>query len=73
MGYRLPSLYPAAIPVAPGDMLIFATDGLRSGFVDDVPLEDAPQQIAEHILERYGRDTDDALVLVARYLGGGED
>jgi len=73
MGYRLPSLYPAVIAVAPGDTLTFATDGLRSGFVDDVPLNDAPQQIAEHILECYSRGTDDALVLVARYLGGGED
>jgi hypothetical protein len=69
VGYRLPSLYPVVISVAPGDALIFATDGLRSGFTEDVPLKDAPQQIAEHILEHYGRGTDDALVLVARYLG----
>lgn len=73
MGYRLPSLYPAVIPVAPGDTLIFATDGLRSSFVEDVPLNDAPQQIAKHILECYSRGTDDALVLVARYLGRSED
>ena len=69
VGYRLPSLYPVVISVAPGDTLIFATDGLRSGFTEGVPLSDAPQQIAEHILEHYGRGTDDALVLVARYIG----
>jgi negative regulator of sigma-B (phosphoserine phosphatase) len=68
VGYRLPSLYPVVISVALGDTLIFATDGLRSGFAEDVPLNDAPQQIAEHILEHYGRGTDDALVLVARYV-----
>ena len=73
MGYRLPSLYPVVIFVALGDVLIFATDGLRSGFTEDVPLNDAPQQIAEHILEHYGRGTDDALVLVARYVGDGGD
>ena len=69
VGYRLPSLYPVVISVAPGDVLVFATDGLRSGFAEDVPLNDAPQQIAEYILEHYGRGTDDALVLVAHYLG----
>jgi negative regulator of sigma-B (phosphoserine phosphatase) len=73
VGYRLPSLHPVVIPVVPGDTLIFATDGLRSGFTEDVPLDDVPQQIAEHILERYGRETDDALVLVARYVGGAEN
>jgi len=73
LGYRLPSLYPVVIPVAPGDTLIFATDGLRSGFIEDVLLNDVPQQIAEHILEHYGRETDDALVLVARYIGGAEN
>jgi negative regulator of sigma-B (phosphoserine phosphatase) len=71
LGYRLPSLHPVVVFVAPGDVLIFATDGLRSGFTKDVPLKDAPQQIAEYILEHYGRGTDDALVLVARYVGDG--
>jgi serine phosphatase RsbU (regulator of sigma subunit) len=73
VGYRLPSLYPIVIPVVPGDTLIFATDGLRSGFTEDVPLNDVPQQIAEYILEHYGRDTDDALVLVARCVWGAEN
>ena len=72
VGYRLPSLYPIVIPVVPGDTLIFATDGLRSGFTEDVPLNDVPQQIAEYILEHYGRGTDDALVLIARYVGDGD-
>lgn len=72
VGYRLPSLYPVVISVARGDTLIFATDGLRSGFTEGVALNDAPQQIADHILEHYGRGTDDALVLVARYIGRAE-
>lgn len=33
-------------------------------------VHDRPQQIADHILARFGKVTDDALVLVARYLGG---
>jgi negative regulator of sigma-B (phosphoserine phosphatase) len=70
VGYHLPSLYPAVHPVYPGDTLVFATDGLRSGFPEGVALEHSPQQIADHLLGTYGRGTDDALVLVARYIGG---
>ena len=69
VGYHLPSLYPVVLPVSSGDTLVFATDGLRSGFTEGVALNDSPQQIADHLLANYGRGTDDALVLVARYVG----
>jgi serine/threonine protein phosphatase PrpC len=69
VGYHLPSLYPAVHSVYPGDTLIFATDGLRSSFAEDVMLDDSPQQIADHLLDSYSRGTDDALVLVARCVG----
>jgi negative regulator of sigma-B (phosphoserine phosphatase) len=69
VGYRLPSLYPSVLSVYPGDILVFATDGLRSGLTEGVALGDSPQQIADCLLEAYGRGTDDALVLVARYVG----
>jgi serine phosphatase RsbU (regulator of sigma subunit) len=69
VGYHLPSLYPAAIPVASGDVLIFATDGIRDGFSDGLPSASAPQQMAEQILAAHARGTDDALVLVVRYVG----
>jgi hypothetical protein len=32
-------------------------------------MTESPERIATDILARYARDTDDALVLVARYLG----
>lgn len=71
VGYQLPPLHPAVFSVAPGDTLVFATDGVRSGFADHrLRLEDPPRTIAEGILAGYGRKTDDALVLVVRYLGG---
>ena len=73
VGYNLPSLYPVVHSVYPGDTLVFASDGLRSGFTDGVILDDSPQQIADHLLENYSRGTDDALVLVARYIGGGAE
>lgn len=69
VGYQLPSLRATVIPIASGDLLLFATDGIRSGFADRVAVSDPPQQIADHILTRFSKDTDDALVLVARYLG----
>jgi len=60
---------PWVIPVLPGDLLVFATDGIRSGFAEDISRRDTPQQIADLLLSRYGKGTDDALVLAARYLG----
>ncbi len=69
VGYQLPTLRPATLPVEPGDTLILATDGLRSVFADDLALGEAPQQMADRIFAEYRRGTDDAMVLVARYLG----
>jgi negative regulator of sigma-B (phosphoserine phosphatase) len=71
VGYHLPSLYPVVHPIYRGDVLVFATDGLRSNFIEGVVLGDSPQQIADHLLKAYGRGTDDAVVLAARYVGGG--
>ncbi len=70
VGDSLPRLSASVLQIGFGDTLIFATDGIRPGFADNVNLEDSPQQIANHILAQYGRETDDALVLVARYLNG---
>ena len=70
VGSELPRLHPVVLPIAPGDMLVFATDGIREGFAEGLPSEAMPQQLADQILARHGKGTDDALVLVARYLGG---
>ncbi len=73
VGYRLPPLRASVLPVAPGDTLIFVTDGIHSSFAGDLALaasSHAPQQIADDILSRHGRQTDDALVLAVRYRGG---
>jgi negative regulator of sigma-B (phosphoserine phosphatase) len=70
VGVHLPALAAAIVPVARGDQLIFATDGVRGDFaVRPLPGGDVPQQLADHILTKWGTRTDDALVLVARYLG----
>lgn len=69
VGHQLPPLRAVVVPVASGDMLIFATDGIRSGFVQGLMLSDPLTRVANRILALYAKDTDDALVLVARYLG----
>ena len=63
-------LHTMTVPVARGDTLIFATDGVEASFADSLVPVGAPQDIADRILAEHGRPTDDALVLVARYLGG---
>ncbi len=70
VGMQWPSLRTSVIPVAAGDTLVLATDGIRSGFAEGLVLENPPQQIADSILARDVKGTDDALVLVARYRGG---
>jgi phosphoserine phosphatase RsbX len=70
VGVHLPALTGAIVPLAPGDTLIFATDGVRSEFLDETRAHrEAPAVLADRILGRYGRGTDDALVMVVRYLG----
>jgi negative regulator of sigma-B (phosphoserine phosphatase) len=70
LGDHLPRLTASVIQVSAGDLLVFATDGIRGGFADHTNLNNSPQQIADCILNQYGSGTDDALVLVARYLNG---
>ncbi len=73
VGYTLPPLQTRVIPLAPGDLLVFVTDGIGPGFARGWLLTDPPQQIADNIMDRHARPTDDALVLVARYLGASHE
>jgi phosphoserine phosphatase RsbX len=70
VGYQMPSLRASTIRVTPGDTLILATDGISSSFSGQVQLPAEPRDLASGILERHGKATDDALVLVVRYVGG---
>jgi hypothetical protein len=67
VGLQLPSLGVDNIPVAEGDTLIFASDGIRSDFARGLAANHSPRKAAESILARYAKTTDDALVLVARF------
>jgi len=77
LGYQLPLLRAATLSMTPGDLLILATYGIRSSFAQEPLLHnplirqaaDGPQQLANYLLVHYGKETDDALVFVARYRG----
>lgn len=71
VGYQLPPLRPSLLHLRENDLLIFVTDGIRSAFIGEVVLRDGPQQIADYILSRHAKGTDDALALVARWKGNG--
>jgi len=68
VGYQLPALRAATVPVAPGDLLVFATDGIGAGFSDALATSDSPQQVADWVLEHHFKGSDDALVLAVRCL-----
>ena len=69
VGYMLPPLVPRSLPIHAGDTLVLATDGIKHGFKAEVIGARSPQQIADEILREWSSQTDDALVIVARYLG----
>jgi len=69
VGSQLPALQATVIPVAKGDTLFFATDGIRSDFLASLSARENPQRAADRILEQYRSGNDDALVLVTRITG----
>jgi serine phosphatase RsbU (regulator of sigma subunit) len=71
VGGEMPHAQPRVVSIARGDTLILATDGIERGFADGLPPPGlAPQALADQILAKFAKGTDDALVLVARYVGG---
>jgi len=69
VGQRLPSLQVAVSRVQRGDLVIFATDGVAPDFADNIRIDSPVSEIANGIISRYCKKTDDALALVIRYLG----
>jgi phosphoserine phosphatase RsbX len=69
-GRDLPELSPTTLPLNRGDLLIFATDGVAQCFADELDVSGSPAEIAERIMTQHWKANDDALSVVARYLGG---
>ncbi len=69
VGAAIPTLRPIEIELAPGWLLILHTDGVSARFELTSALIDDPggvQAIAEALVERWGRTTDDATAVVVR-------
>lgn len=74
VGQSLSTPRPATVPVSSEDVIVFATDGLESRFVDERLTEEVlrgeeVERIAQRLLQQHALERDDALVLVARYRG----
>jgi hypothetical protein len=66
VGYNMPELRITELPAGPGDLLIFATDGIGPDFTRQLDLRLDAADLAQSILQAHARGTDDALVWVGR-------
>ncbi len=69
VGQSLPPLRADTIRINSGDILVMATDGIKSGFSGVLNSNASPQIIADNIMNRFARETDDALIIAVRWLG----
>lgn len=70
VGYHLPTLVqPQPQPLRLGELLVMATDGIRSDFLRAVDLSKTAKEIAADLLASQAKESDDAVVLVARHRG----
>lgn len=70
VGYRIPEIRPAqVVPIRPGDLIVVTTDGIGQDHLGQIDFAGSAAVIAEGILGKHARETDDALVLTARHRG----
>ena len=69
VGYQLPALQAANVPFTAGDLVVFATDGVREDFGDLIISGEPTAQLVDRVMNQKFRGNDDGLVLACRYLG----
>ncbi|OBH84961.1 stage II sporulation protein M [Mycobacterium scrofulaceum] len=70
VGYRIPEIKPAqVISMRPGDLLVISTDGITENYLDHIDFSATAVVIAEELLGKDAKETDDAMVLAARHRG----
>jgi phosphoserine phosphatase RsbX len=67
IGYRMPQVRVATMPLGRGDVLVMITDGIDAAISPALPGGGDAQALAERIFAMHGKGTDDALALVVRY------
>jgi negative regulator of sigma-B (phosphoserine phosphatase) len=68
VGYQVPRVRPSTLALAPGDLLVMVTDGIDPGFAATLDGGGSAQAVAERLFAAHSKGTDDALVVVVRYL-----
>ncbi|BBX75822.1 SpoIIE family protein phosphatase [Mycobacterium shinjukuense] len=70
VGYRIPDITPAkVVPIRAGDLLVIASDGIADDHLEHIDFAASAPTIADQILAKHAKDTDDAVVLAARHRG----
>jgi len=70
MGQNMRTPRPQTLELEAGDLIVLYTDGVRDHFTsDDYPgvFHHAPKDVARTIVERFGKDYDDAACIAVRY------
>ena len=67
LGYRMPRVRPATMPLERGDLLVMITDGIDAAISPALAGGGAAQALASRILDTHGKGSDDALAVVIRY------
>ena len=68
VGYNLPSIRVTSAELTAGDVMVLATDGIDSRFAQAIAQGGSAQDVADRILAEHAKESDDALVVVVRYL-----
>ena len=69
VGHKLPTVRPTTVELRPGDAVAFATDGIHADYSVSLAPGLPAQRLAERVLERHHKGTDDALAAVVRFVG----
>jgi phosphoserine phosphatase RsbX len=67
LGYRMPRVRPATMPLGRGDLLVMITDGIEAAISPALAGGGSAQALASRILDIHGKGSDDALAMVIRY------
>ena len=69
VGYNLPRVRLTTVALEPEDAIALATDGIHADYSMSLEPGVPAQELADRVLERHAKGTDDALAVVVRYLG----
>jgi phosphoserine phosphatase RsbX len=70
VGYRIPEIRPAqVVSIRPGDLIVMTTDGIDEDYLEHIDFAASATTIAEELLGKHARESDDAMVLTARHRG----